>query len=109
MNARQAGHVSKVPQVTLLFWIIKIAATTLGETGGDTAPLSGWEVPRLPLTGGSIVARGIAAGPDVARILRTVESRWIEEGFPAEPRVQELLDEVLTQRKAALSASPGPT
>jgi uncharacterized membrane-anchored protein len=26
--------VSKVPEVTLVFWIIKIAATTLGETGG---------------------------------------------------------------------------
>lgn len=26
---------SKVPEVTLLFWIIKIAATTLGETAGD--------------------------------------------------------------------------
>ncbi|MDD2465680.1 MAG: hypothetical protein PHI97_16910 [Desulfobulbus sp.] len=31
---------SKVPQVTLLFWIIKIAATTLGETGGDTVSMS---------------------------------------------------------------------
>lgn len=27
--------VSKVPQVTLMFWVIKIFATTLGETGGD--------------------------------------------------------------------------
>src|SRR6266851_1856889 len=26
---------SKLPQVTLLFWIMKISATTLGETGGD--------------------------------------------------------------------------
>jgi uncharacterized membrane-anchored protein len=26
---------SKVPEVTLAFWIIKVAATTLGETGGD--------------------------------------------------------------------------
>jgi uncharacterized membrane-anchored protein len=31
---------SKVPEVTLLFWIIKIAATTLGETGGDTVSMS---------------------------------------------------------------------
>lgn len=31
---------SKVPQVTLLFWIIKIAATTLGETGGDMVSMS---------------------------------------------------------------------
>jgi uncharacterized membrane-anchored protein len=31
---------SKVPEVTLGFWIIKIAATTLGETGGDTVTMS---------------------------------------------------------------------
>ncbi len=31
---------AKVPAVTLLFWIIKIAATTLGETGGDAVTMS---------------------------------------------------------------------
>ncbi len=34
---------TKVPEVTLIFWIIKIAATTLGETGGDTVTMTmGW-------------------------------------------------------------------
>jgi uncharacterized membrane-anchored protein len=33
-------HLSKVPQLTALFWIIKIAATTLGETGGDAVSMS---------------------------------------------------------------------
>jgi uncharacterized membrane-anchored protein len=32
--------VSKVPQVTIIFWIIKILATTLGETGGDAVTMS---------------------------------------------------------------------
>src|SRR4051812_11706824 len=32
--------VAKVPQVTLLFWIVKILATTLGETGGDAVTMS---------------------------------------------------------------------
>ena len=31
---------SKVPEVTLVFWVIKIAATTLGETGGDAVSMS---------------------------------------------------------------------
>ena len=31
---------SKVPEVTLVFWIIKILATTLGETGGDAVSMS---------------------------------------------------------------------
>jgi uncharacterized membrane-anchored protein len=34
-----SGH-AKVPEVTLAFWIIKIAATTLGETGGDAVSMS---------------------------------------------------------------------
>ena len=37
---RTPEMVAKVPQVTLLFWIIKILATTLGETGGDAVTMS---------------------------------------------------------------------
>jgi uncharacterized membrane-anchored protein len=33
-------HASKVPEVTLVFWVIKIAATTLGETAGDTITMT---------------------------------------------------------------------
>jgi len=32
--------VSKVPEVTLGFWVIKILATTLGETGGDSVTMT---------------------------------------------------------------------
>ena len=34
------AHETKVPEVTLGFWIIKILATTLGETGGDTVTMT---------------------------------------------------------------------
>ena len=34
------GALNKVPEVTLVFWIIKIAATTLGETGGDSVTMT---------------------------------------------------------------------
>lgn len=37
-STRQA--LAKVPEVTLAFWVIKIAATTLGETGGDAVSMS---------------------------------------------------------------------
>ncbi len=40
MNKQTSEAVAKVPQVTLLFWIIKILATTLGETGGDAVTMS---------------------------------------------------------------------
>lgn len=49
---------SKVPEVTLAFWIIKIAATTLGETGGDTVTMTfnwGYLVGSL-LFGGVLIA-----------------------------------------------------
>src|SRR5499427_9161660 len=39
-NVRKQSALSKVPEVTLVFWIIKIAATTLGETGGDTVTMT---------------------------------------------------------------------
>ena len=40
MSTRTDETSSKVPEVTLLFWILKIAATTLGETGGDAVSMS---------------------------------------------------------------------
>jgi len=40
MHAKVSDAASKVPEVTLAFWLIKIAATTLGETGGDAVSMS---------------------------------------------------------------------
>lgn len=40
MSTAKQEIFSKVPEVTLLFWIIKILATTLGETGGDAISMS---------------------------------------------------------------------
>ena len=69
--------------------------------GIDPAPLSGWDIPELPLKGGEIVQRGVAAGPKVAQVLRAVEERWIGEGFPPRERVETLLDEELAGQKPA--------
>src|SRR5882672_6897398 len=40
MNTLKEENLSKVSEVTLLFWIMKVAATTLGETGGDAVSMS---------------------------------------------------------------------
>jgi len=40
MNKEQQQVFSKVPELTLIFWVIKILATTLGETGGDALSMS---------------------------------------------------------------------
>src|SRR4051794_40985168 len=50
----QQRALSKVPAVTLGFWIIKILATTLGETGGDTVSMS-WLGETTPAAGQSAV------------------------------------------------------
>ncbi len=65
--------------------------------GADSSSLDGWVIPQLPLKGGEIVARGVAAGPEVARILQTVETRWVAEGFPDRNRVEAILDEELAR------------
>ncbi|MDD2720889.1 MAG: hypothetical protein PHH47_06240 [Gallionella sp.] len=39
-TATHSNWINKVPEITLIFWIIKIAATTLGETGGDAVSMS---------------------------------------------------------------------
>jgi poly(A) polymerase len=65
--------------------------------GTDIAPLISWAVPRFPLKGGAIVARGIKAGPQVAQILRTIEEHWLAEDFPGDARIEELLREELAR------------
>ncbi|OAJ56807.1 hypothetical protein A6V36_32850 [Paraburkholderia ginsengiterrae] len=40
MDTTKHMAMAKVPEITLGFWIVKIAATTLGETGGDAVTMS---------------------------------------------------------------------
>ena len=72
-----------------------VAINRLLLLNGEATSVRGWTAPEFPLKGGAIVARGVAAGPDVARILRSVERRWVDEGFPDDARVQAMLDEEL--------------
>lgn len=53
--------------------------------------LSDWERPHLPVTGGALVARGIAKGPAVSALLRAIEEDWIAAGFPSDPQTVEQL------------------
>lgn len=65
--------------------------------GTDVSALDGWTIPEFPLKGGEIVARGIKAGPEVARVLRRVESGWIAAGF-ADSVIPALLDAELSEQ-----------
>jgi uncharacterized membrane-anchored protein len=62
MNNVTKQAMSKVPAVTLGFWVIKILATTLGETGGDTVTMTlNWGyLAGVALFGGALLAIVVA-------------------------------------------------
>ena len=64
MTKLPAGTLSKVPEVTLGFWVIKVLATTLGETGGDAVTMS----MNLGYAIDSFIFIGIFAATAVAQI-----------------------------------------
>lgn len=67
MNDRVADAVSKVPAVTFVFWLIKILATTLGETGGDAVSMT-WLGETTPAAGNDAV-NGYLVGTAIFGIL----------------------------------------
>jgi poly(A) polymerase len=69
----------------------------LAGAAAAAASVADWEPPRLPLTGGALIERGLRKGPDVARALRAIEDRWIGEGFPDAVRAGAIADEVVAQ------------
>jgi uncharacterized membrane-anchored protein len=66
MNTSTEQALAKVPEVTLGFWLIKIAATTLGETGGDAVSMS--------MNLGYLAATGIFAAIFLAVVTAQIRS-----------------------------------
>lgn len=52
--------------------------------------LEKWQPPEFPVSGRDIIALGVSAGPDVARLLNAVKEQWIAEGFTKPERAQEI-------------------
>ena len=66
----------------------------------DAAALLDWPIPRLPIGGGSLIARGLPEGPVVARTLRAIEDRWIESGFVRGEALEAIVSEELAKAKS---------
>jgi len=49
----------------------------------DAAAIAGWKPPRLPISGGALIKRGLVEGPIVSRTLRLIEDAWVKAGFPS--------------------------
>ena len=59
------------------------------------AAIDGWKPPRLPLSGGDLIARGVPLGPEVAKTLRQIEDAWEAAGFPKGAEFNQLVDDIL--------------
>ena len=69
MNKEIQRTLAKVPAVTLGFWIIKILATTLGETGGDTITMTWLHADQNAHNGGYLIGTAIFAVIFIAAVL----------------------------------------
>ena len=93
-----AGRVdedAKAPRALAYWQGVEVAIDRLLLGNGDARLLIDWAPPRFPVTGGAIVARGVQAGPEVARILQAAERQWVAEGFPDGARAEDLIDELI--------------
>lgn len=77
-------------------WDTALLRGDIATAASDAQALTDWSPPELPLKGGEIVARGLARGPQVAKLLKAVEAQWIAEDFPDQGRVLQLLDEAVS-------------
>src|ERR1035437_6851195 len=68
-NTNNESHLSKVPELTFIFWIIKIAATTLGETAGDAVSMS--------MKLGYLIGTGIFAAIFTIAVLAQIKARQL--------------------------------
>ena len=67
MKTSTEHALAKVPEVTLGFWLIKIAATTLGETGGDAVSMS--------MNLGYLIGTGIFAAVFLAAVIAQIKAK----------------------------------
>src|SRR5438309_4697894 len=76
MTEYQRQALTKVPAVTLGFWIIKILATTLGETGGDTVTMT-WlgETTPHPVPNGYLIGSAIFGVLLVVLVVAQIRAR----------------------------------
>ena len=62
----------------------------------EAAETAAWHAPRLPITGGALIKRGLREGPIVARTLKAIEDRWVTAGFPAGEQFERIVEDALS-------------
>lgn len=81
MNDDKSFSLAKVPQVTLVFWVVKILATTLGETGGDAVTMTWLHADENAGNGGYLIGTGIFLAIFIAAVALQISQKkfnlWI--------------------------------
>ena len=67
----------------------------LAERPSDAAAIADWHSPRLPISGGTLIKRGLPEGPIVARTLKQIEQQWVDAGFPTGSAFHAIVDQAL--------------
>ncbi len=74
MRNDERALLSKVPEVTFGFWVIKILATTLGETGGDSVTMTWLHANVHPHNGGYLIGTGIFIAVFIAAVIAQISA-----------------------------------
>ena len=67
----------------------------LANRPADAVAIATWLIPRLPISGGDLIAKGVPQGPLVARTLRAIEDAWVDAGFPQGPEFDAIVERAL--------------
>jgi poly(A) polymerase len=64
------------------------------------ASVAHWDAPRLPVTGGTLIQRGLTKGPVVAKTLQAIERQWVALDFPQGADFERIVEEALAAARS---------
>jgi poly(A) polymerase len=80
----------------LMHWVRSGDAPDCAQRAVRVRLTERWTAPELPVRGADVLARGVKAGPEVGQIVAALETWWIAEGFPSDPKkIADKLDELV--------------
>ena len=88
---------TKDPRATAYYSGVECAVDRLllEDRPDIAASIVHWQSPKLPISGGSLIERGLTQGPIVAKALQAIERQWVERGFPGESEFERIVEGVL--------------
>jgi poly(A) polymerase len=65
----------------------------------DAKSIAEWKAPRLPISGGALIVRGLPEGPIVAKTLKAIEDQWLKGGFPTGEEFERIVSRALARAR----------